>query len=522
MLSPLQQLLNSYEENLSSLAEAGDVSDEQVIEMLLIRDSVQLKLGDEIAINPRDLQKLVDLDQRLKQEATVIKDAVALESIRASYKPKAESWWWLLDQYLPEQADEIRVYELAIEQIHGRDIKTFLPTLVEALLIRDNIQRSLEHGHLVTPQLLRLSNLDEKLNRTVKNAYKCQTPNNKRYVVDGLEKARELLNPNLKAWWWFPHMSTSWLNYFDPIWTTLTIIWLASIFELLTDIATRLIGNGSPGTFGSIAIIFQSLLALLGGGVITQKGQATVDRILSRWNMPRRIRKSLIFAGATVLLLFFVWFRISLPKAAISYNNSALNDYSIGNLNSATSKLERAIELDPDYETAHYNLGVIYEELGQYQKAKVEYELAIAGASIPAFNNKARLLILEEDYKSAVNLLNKGMGLAKQNDTDTDPANDTSPIIEHDLWKNLGWAEYSQGSLNDAEKSLKLAIDTAKSNDEQAIEAAPYCLLAQTYEAMDRRGEAQLAWKGCIEYGKDPDNPEEDGWQKLAKKRLGL
>ncbi len=522
MLSPLQQLIDSYERKLISLTEADSVSDKHVIATLLIRDSIQLKLDDRTDINPIELKKLVALDQRLKQKASVIKNALVLKQIRASYKPKADLWWWLLDEYLPEQADEIRDYDHAIVQIQGRDSKTFLTTLVEALLTRDSIQHSLEQRQLSTSQLMRLTELDKKLNKSVRDAYKHQPLTNRRDIVDGLERTREVLKPNTNAWWWFPHMPTSWLNYFDPIWTTLTIIWLAGIFELLMDIASRLIGNGSTGTFGSIAIIFQGLLALLGGGIVTQKGQTTIDRMLSKWNMPKRIRQRLTFAGATFLLLIFVWFRVSLPRAAIRYNNSALNDYSIGNVNSATSKLKKAIELDPDYETAHYNLGVIYEELGQYAEAKTEYELAIAGASIPAFNNKARLLILEEDYKSAVNLLNKGIGLAKQNDTDTETSNDTSPIIEHDLWKNLGWAEYLQGSLKDAERSLKLAIDTAKSNDELETEAAPFCLLAQTYEAMDKVEQAQSAWQGCLEYSRDPDNPEEDVWQKLAKKRLGL
>ena len=304
----------------------------------------------------------------------------------------------------------------------------------------------------------------------------------------------------------------------------LTVIWLAGTFGLLTDIATRFLGNGGPGTFGSIAIVFQSFLALVGGGTITRRGELIIDAVLARLNMPKRFRRKVIFSIATIILLLFIGFRALLPKIAVRYNNSAIYDFELGNLNSAESKLKTALELNPNYAAAHYNLGKIHQDLGREEEARVQYNAAIAGNFVAAYNNQARLSIIEGDFTTAVNLLEKGIALAKKNDTDQSLQNETSPIVEHDLWKNLGWARYSlgKGHLDDAESSLKIAINMAESNENLKIEPSPYCLLAQTYEKLEKEEEALIAWKGCLKYPKNINNPEEDEWQKLAEIRLNL
>ena len=520
MLSSFQQAIASYQNKLNKLTESEDVSVEQVIATLLSRNRVQVEIKNELAVDPVFLQQIVLLDQKLRQAAFEIDAAATLEKLRQSYQPKTEWWWWYLDRHLIEKTNVIDSLEQAIQQISGRNSETFLATAVEAFRARDCAQHHLASGQMNTTQLLKLLTLDRTLKQKINDSYRSQSLKEKRAIVNGLEEVKDSLQPDPTARWWYPRLRINWLDYFDPLWTTLTLVWLAGTFGLLTDIATRFLESGSPGTFGSIAIIVQSFLALVGGGAVTQKGQAIVDRMLSRWSMPRRFRQRFIFIGATALLVLFVGFRLSLPNAAIRYNNSATDDYVLGNLGSAEAKLKKAIELDPNYERAHYNLGVIYEDLGKYNEAKVQYNLAIAGASIPAYNNKARLLIIEGDYRTAINLLNKGIVLVQKNATDVDPDNDTSPIIEHDLWKNLGWAEYLMGYFDDAITDLKTAISIAINNEEQEIEASPYCLLAQTYEAMSMQEQAKPAWEGCLEYAKDPNNPEENDWQKLAQERL--
>jgi len=522
MQSQLQQLIAFYESELNALLAVPDsVEAAQIVSILLNRDYIQHKLSKE-AVSPSDLQRIVRLDQALKQHAELVGNAIAFQSLRSSYKPQTEHWWWHLDEQAAKGGNQLDSFECAIRQIDGRNSDTFLVTAIEAFIARDKVQSFLKNGQMNSSELLKLAELDHRLSQVFKSKYRKQKPTQKRNVVEGLEKARDILKPNQTAWWWFPNMPTSWLSYFDPIWTALTVVWTLAIFELMRDIATRLLGSGGTGTFGSLSIIFQGTLAIIGGGAVTKKGQAIANNMLSKWNMPKRFRRILIFAGATALLIVFLWFRASLPRTARRFNDSAINDYSVGNVNSAESKLKKAIELDPNYEVAHYNLGVIYQKLDRYEEAKAQYELAIIGSSIAAYNNQARLLILEEEYETAIKLLNQGISLAKKNDTDADPENDTSPIVEHDLWKNLGWAEFSRGDLSEAEDDLNRAISIAENSQEQEMEAAPHCLLAQTYEELEREDEAQAAWRSCLKYPKDPDNSEEYQWQQLAKRQLNV
>ena len=300
MLSPLHQLITSYEEYLTRMSVVDDIQTEHIIGILLNRDHIQRELSDKANITAADLEKLVNLDQCLKQEATAINNTVALERLRLSYKPRVERWWWWLDEHLKGQADTVDTFEHAIAQISS---EAFLTTTVKALLARDDIQRSIQNNHIEPSKLLQLATLDKVLKKKVRDNYESQSPKKKRAIVNMLEKVRNTLRPDTDAWWWFPRLPTSWLDYFDPLWSTLTLIWLAGTFGLLTDIATRFLGSGGPGTFGSIAIIVQSFLALLGGSAVTRRGQAIIERMLTKWNMPKRFRQRIIFGGATALLI---------------------------------------------------------------------------------------------------------------------------------------------------------------------------------------------------------------------------
>ena len=49
----------------------------------------------------------------------------------------------------------------------------------------------------------------------------------------------------------------------------------------------------------------------------------------------------------------------------------------LGELQKAQSCLEKAIEIDPSYINAHYNLGVLFNDIGEYTKAIFMYEKLI-------------------------------------------------------------------------------------------------------------------------------------------------
>lgn len=533
MQSHLDDALGRYKTGLAELKTADQFSHEQVLNVFLARDEIQNAIARNNSINGEinavTLMMVFSLDKTLKEMVDAIQVAVDLKSWRSSYHPKEEAWWWFLDEIQEKGAKSaIARYEVAIESLENADSKTIqqdverwiIGVLAEVFTIRDAVQAEIGDEKVSLDDLARIANLDERLRQRIAQLPQMLDSKVLRSLIDRFDELRDVLNPSDAAWWWFLKMPAHWWDRYDSIWTVLTVFWLTGTFGLLTDISTRFLGGGGLGTFGAIAIIFQSILALMGGGAITQKGQAIVNSTLIRWKVPKRLWQEVKFGAATVLLLMFVGFRLSLPTIAVRYNNSALKDIVAGNLDGAESKLKRALELNPTYTRAHYNLAGVYEYLGKIKEAKIQYNLAVAGGFVPAYNNQARLYILSKDYANAVNLLTRGIALAKSNDTDKSPRNDTDPVVEHDLWKNLGWARFKQGYPADAKESLKTAIVIADRHDDLEQEAAPHCLLAQTYEELGKQADTKVAWQACLSYARNPNNPEEDEWQQMARKRL--
>ena len=88
-------------------------------------------------------------------------------------------------------------------------------------------------------------------------------------------------------------------------------------------------------------------------------------------------------------------------------NDRGLEHYLASRLPQAVSDFTKALELDPNFAETHYNLGSLYEDLRDFDKARAEYRVAILGGLAAAYNNLARLYILDKDYAAAVDLLGR-------------------------------------------------------------------------------------------------------------------
>ena len=183
------------------------------------------------------------------------------------------------------------------------------------------------------------------------------------------------------------------------------------------------------------------------------------------------------------------------------YNDTGVEHYLTEQLPQAVSDFTTALKLDPNFAETHYNLGSVYEDLQDFDRAREEYRLAMLGGLAAAFNNQARLCILEKDYAAAVDLLLKGLKLAEHD------------VEKYALHKNLGWARLGQGRYAEAKAELITAIDL---NKEQA---AAYGLLAQTLEGLGEKEKALVAWENCLRYASSY-RPDEDTWIDLARQRL--
>jgi tetratricopeptide (TPR) repeat protein len=312
---------------------------------------------------------------------------------------------------------------------------------------------------------------------------------------------RASLQPSEKAWWWFIESPPSRWNRFDWLWTSLTILCLTISLGLVADITSRFLAGG-PDTWAALTLVGQSVLTLLAaGGALTVAGQEAIKRMLVSLNIPAHFWHEVKFMFAVLLLGGLLGFRYSLPSIAVGYNNQGLQNYHAGHLTSAQFDYLRAIKLNPDYLQAHYNLGVLYEDLQQIDKARGEYLAAVQGGLDAAHNNLARLNILTENYAAAVPLLKKGLMVTKDDE------------VRYDLHKNLGWARLGQARYEEAIVELQAAISLSPN------QAPAHCLLAQVLESRGDQASAQVEWELCLKLA-DPLRPDEDAWIGMARQRV--
>ncbi|MEL7039270.1 MAG: tetratricopeptide repeat protein [Cyanobacteria bacterium J06592_8] len=398
-------------------------------------------------------------------------------------------------------------YLLALETVNSPQRDQVLNVLVS----RDAVQRTLIDGAKFSGvQWVKLKKLDDRLKQQKDAIAK---------TLD-LEQWRETVKPSESAWWWFcdlPKPLGCW-ERFDWVWNGVNLICLTISVSLVLDTSSKLL-TGGPGFVGASAIAFQSILTLVaGGGGLTQTGQKTREYVFTRLNIDKRYWEEWS-AGVSVALLGVLFaIHSSLPKVAVRFNDWGVEHYQAREFDSALSNYEKAIALRPDYAEAHYYLGLLYEDLQQYDKARAEYQLALqsdldaleALTRLKAHNNLGRLYILKKDYTAAIPSLVTGLNLVDEEQAKTDEAIKST---QYALKKNLGWTQLGQKNYIEAESLLTEAIALAPER------GAAYCLLAQVLEGKKQQTEAQTQWQNCVIYA-DELQPDEYQWIALAREKI--
>ena len=390
---------------------------------------------------------------------------------------------------------------LALEQYHNglTTLENSVPNfsnqaILEVLAARDVIHRTLSDENQTIPtgeQLNRLLEIDSRLEELAQPIAQ----------VVHMADWRKRLSPPPEAWWWIldKRLSPHWASRLDWLWAALTVTFLTISLGLTVDIARRFL-SGGPDVYSALAAIFPAVISLFAaGGALTKAGQTALDKSLKR--LPDFIREGARLMVALVVLIVVGLFWFQLPRIAIIYNNTGVRTFVRGDLTTAQYNYLRAINLDPDYHEAHYNLGLLYEDLFDFEAAKREYKLALQGGLVPAYNNLARLFILEEDYAPAASLLLNGLKLADDDE------------VAYDMHKNLGWARLGQERYAEAKVYLNEAIAIKQDR------APAYCLLAQVLEAQKDIEGARTAWEKCVAYA-DVTQQDEDNWVGMAHKEL--
>ncbi|AFY70645.1 Tetratricopeptide TPR_2 repeat-containing protein [Thalassoporum mexicanum PCC 7367] len=382
-----------------------------------------------------------------------------------------------------------------LSEVHALDI----------LMVRDRLQEIIDsHSQLPPDLLLEITKFDRRLKKRGELIAK----------LINLVEWRNLLKPDPEAWWWwFP---TRW-EKFDWLWNALSITAITISLSLIVDTSTRLL-SAKPDTFSTLAVVGQSVMTLLaGGGALTKAGREALEKILIALSIPPRFWQEISCGLAWLLMLSLLGLNAGLPRIAVMMNQDGMEDIEAGRIETAAANFQRAIALKPDYAQAHLNLGMIYEELRDFERAIVQYEIASnikptneaeRQAVLQAYSNLSRRKILDQNYSVAASVILSGLDLIE---TEPNAASDPQPTYE--LLKNLGWTRLEQGRLEQAETILQDALKL----EPQSGEA--HCLLAETFAAQGNEAAAIASSRQCMAYA-DSLNPNEDALLGQAQERL--
>lgn len=313
-----------------------------------------------------------------------------------------------------------------------------------------------------------------------------------------------------EQWWWSLDKQ---VNVSGWVIKGLTVGAWALSLGLLGNISGRFLLGGA-GVVGLSAVALSSLLTVIKArNDLTDAGRQGFETLLakllpSHWHDNAKLGSTAVLAGG----LFAFW--LALPAISSRYNQQGQTAQSEGNLGTAEQNYTLAISLNPDNVDAHYNLGTLYEDIQELDKAKTQYLIAMRGNVPEAYNNLARIYLqpLKPELNKAVVLLNQGIQLA-----DTQQS---SAEVKYSLYKNMGWVRFQQTRYPEAKSALETAIAISNQPDANYITnpASAYCLQAQTLEAQTQSGSIQ-AWQRCCQLG-NSSNPDEDTWLLQARTRL--
>ncbi|MEA5576739.1 LuxR C-terminal-related transcriptional regulator [Anabaena sp. UHCC 0451] len=185
-------------------------------------------------------------------------------------------------------------------------------------------------------------------------------------------------------------------------------------------------------------------------------------------------------------------------QIAKSFNQIGHKSYLNSDFTTAASYLELAVEFNPSYGSAHYNLGSAYEKLDNLEGAFYHYQIAIRyqnRAADAAVNNLARLQILQGNSADAVKMIEPILSRVKDN------------TVTVTLHKNLAWAYFQQNFYQSAKKHLLICLELENNY------APAYCLLAQVQAAQGDMEGAKESWRNFLKFYSDDQQVKTVRWK---------
>ena len=175
-------------------------------------------------------------------------------------------------------------------------------------------------------------------------------------------------------------------------------------------------------------------------------------------------------------------------EVAKALNKIGYQYYLEGEFIEACTCFELAIKYDPKFTHGHFNLASTYDTLANIKLAFNHYKIAAKyknKVGYAATNNLSRLNILNRNFEDAISQIKSVLN--KVEDIN----------IKTSLFKNLAWAYFELGQLNEAEKYVKQSLNL----DNNYIPALYLSVLVLLYQAdMGEKKswqKAQDLWEKC-------------------------
>lgn len=92
----LDEAIELYQKELAVLEENSELSEKQILRVLIARDRLQAAFNDLTQTSDEQLLQVIELDTRLKQQAHKINQIAELANWRTSLNIPVTSWWWFL------------------------------------------------------------------------------------------------------------------------------------------------------------------------------------------------------------------------------------------------------------------------------------------------------------------------------------------------------------------------------------------------------------------------------------------
>lgn len=411
--------------------------------------------------------------------------------------------------------EAFRTYQKLINFFSEEELKDEQQVLA-LLNARDELYQALKRFPLPRRQILaEIKSLDQELQQL---AFKM-------VMLLDFSAYRKSFPKSSEQWWWSleEQPPTHPRGRYNWLFNGLTVGTWAVCLALLVDISRRFILGGA-GAAGLSAVTLSTIVSLLKArNDLTDAGQQGFQKLIKKLGVPTYLEAEAKFCTTALMNIALMVFWFSLPSISQHYNSHGQRDQEKGKLGSAEQFYKLAISLNPNNADAHYNLGTLFEDIQELEKAKTQYLIAVRGEFPEAYNNLARLYLQnpKPEPNKAVALLNQGRHLDSDNDGTPD-VNNSTPDVKYNIFKNLGWARLMQGLPHNSEAYLDIAIEISKTDDDHYIRnpASAYCLLGQALEAKDPALPTSLqAWQRCCQLG-NSSNPDEDAWLLKARKRI--